>query len=150
MEKARPMQKDAGTQDDSQVVTRAGTRPSVAGTEEMFTGTVRMDPLFDPVEAAPYAVGNVTFEPGARTRWHTHPAGQRLVVVAGCGRAGTWGREPEAIRPGDVVWFPPHVKHWHGAAPTTAMTHMAFTGMKDGSNVTWMEEVDDSRYDPHQ
>ena len=97
-------------------------------------------------EAAPYSVSYVTFEPGARSFWHTHPAGQRLVVVSGSGLTGTWDGRVEEIKAGDVVWCPPDIKHWHGASPTTAMTHMALTGMKDGKNVTWMEEVSDQQY----
>ena len=132
----------AETSKEGQVITRVGTRPS--GTT--FTGNVRHDPLFSPNEAAPYSVSYVTFEPGARSFWHTHPAGQRLVVVSGAGLTGTWDGRVEEIKAGDVVWCPPDIKHWHGASPTTAMTHMALTGMKDGKNVTWMEEVSDQQY----
>ena len=127
----------AETGKEVQVITRVGTRPS---------GNVRHDPLFSPNEAAPYSVSYVTFEPGARSFWHTHPAGQRLVVVSGSGLTGTWDGRVEEIKAGDVVWCPPDIKHWHGASPTTAMTHMALTGMKDGKNVTWMEEVSDQQY----
>lgn len=128
------------------VVTRVGTRPSAVGSHATFTGNVRHDPLFSPNEAAPYSVSYVTFEPGARTFWHTHPAGQRLVVVSGSGLTGTWDGKVVEIKAGDVVWCPPDIKHWHGASPTTAMTHMALTGMKNGKNVTWMEEVSDQQY----
>lgn len=131
---------------EAQVVTRVGTRPSAVGNHATFTGNVRHDPLFSPNEAAPYSVSYVTFEPGARTFWHTHPAGQRLVVVSGSGLTGTWDGKVVEIKAGDVVWCPPDIKHWHGASPTTAMTHMALTGMKDGKNVTWMEEVSDQQY----
>lgn len=131
---------------DAQTITRAGSVPSGVGAHTTFTGNVRHDSLFKANEAAPYSVSYVTFEPGARTFWHTHPAGQRLVVVSGSGLTGTWDGKVEEIKPGDVVWCPPNVKHWHGASPTTAMTHMALTGMKDGKNVTWMEEVSDEQY----
>lgn len=131
---------------EAQVVTRVGTRPSAVGSHATFTGNVRHDPLFSPNEAAPYSVSYVTFEPGARTFWHTHPAGQRLVVVSGFGLTGTWDGKVVEIKAGDVVWCPPDIKHWHGASPTTAMTHMALTGMKDGKNVTWMEEVSEQQY----
>lgn len=131
---------------EAQVVTRVGTRPSAVGSHATFTGNVRHDPLFSPNEAAPYSVSYVTFEPGARTFWHTHPTGQRLVVVSGFGLTGTWDGKVVEIKAGDVVWCPPDIKHWHGASPTTAMTHMALTGMKNGKNVTWMEEVSDQQY----
>lgn len=131
---------------EAQVVTRVGTRPSAVGSHATFTGNVRHDPLFSPNEAAPYSVSYVTFEPGARTFWHTHPAGQRLVVVSGSGLTGTWDGKVVEIKAGDVVWCPPDIKHWHGASPTTAMTHMALTGIKNGKNVTWMEEVSDQQY----
>lgn len=131
---------------EAQVVTRVGTRPSAVGSHATFTGNVRHDSLFSPNEAAPYSVSYVTFEPGARTFWHTHPAGQRLVVVSGSGLTGTWDGKVVEIKAGDVVWCPPDIKHWHGASPTTAMTHMALTGMKNGKNVTWMEEVSDQQY----
>src|SRR5213082_1032319 len=107
-------------------IQRAGSQPSRKGPAEYFTGAVRIDPLF-PATAPARAVGaSVTFEPGARTAWHTHPLGQTLIVTAGCGWAQRWGGPIEDIRPGDVIWFPPGEKHWHGAAPTTAMTHIAF------------------------
>ena len=131
---------------EEQVITKVGTRPSAVGSHKTFTGAVRHDPLFSPNEAAPYSVSYVTFEPGARTFWHTHPAGQRLVVVSGSGLTGTWDGKVVEIKAGDTVWCPPNIKHWHGASPTTGMTHMALTGMKDGKNVTWMEEVSDQQY----
>ena len=136
----------AETDKNEQVITRVGTRPSGVGSHTTFTGTVRHDPLFSPNEAAPYSVSYVTFEPGARSFWHTHPAGQRLVVVSGSGLTGTWDGRVEEIKAGDVVWCSPDIKHWHGASPKTAMTHMALTGMKDGKNVTWMEEVSEQQY----
>ena len=127
-------------------VARAGSQASYAGPAEWFTGTVRVDPLF--VAPAPGTVSGalVTFEPGARTDWHTHPAGQMLVVTAGCGRVQQEGHAMQEIRPGDVVWCPPGIKHWHGAAPGTAMTHLAVTGTVDGRNVDWMEQVTDDQY----
>lgn len=125
---------------------RAGTRPSGKGPTDWFTGTVRIDPLFNP--AAPERVqgASVTFEPGARTNWHTHPLGQTLVVTQGVGRVQRWGGPIEEIRPGDVIWFAPGEKHWHGAAPTTAMTHMALQEVADGKVVDWLERVSDEQY----
>lgn len=127
-------------------IKRAGSQPSRKGPEEWFTGTVRIDPLVDAPEPARVAAALVTFEPGARTAWHTHPLGQTLVVTAGCGRAQREGGPVEEIRPGDVVWFAPGEKHWHGAAPTTAMSHIAIQEKHDGSPVDWMEKVSDAQY----
>lgn len=127
-------------------ITRAGTQPSGRGPAEYFTGTVRIDPLATAPEPARVAAASVTFEPGARTAWHTHPLGQTLVVVAGCGRAAREGGPVEEIRPGDVVWFAPGEKHWHGATPTTAMTHIAIHERQDGASVTWLEPVSDADY----
>jgi quercetin dioxygenase-like cupin family protein len=130
----------------AQEITRAGTQASMPGPPEFFTGRVRVDPVW-PADAHINASGGlVTFEPGARSAWHTHPAGQRLVVVAGVGLTQEWGKPVQALRPGDVVWCPPGVKHWHGAGPTTAMTHLAVTATVDGKNVTWMEKVSDEQY----
>jgi len=130
----------------SQAITRAGDQASIAGPDDWFTGRVRIDPVW-PADAHMNASGGlVTFEPGARSAWHTHPAGQRLVVVSGVGLTQEWGKPVQVMRPGDVVWCPPGVKHWHGAAPTTAMTHLAVTGTVDGKNVTWMEKVSDEQY----
>jgi quercetin dioxygenase-like cupin family protein len=127
-------------------IKRAGSSPSTKGPAEYFTGTVRVDPLF-PVTAPARAAGNaVTFEPGARTAWHTHPLGQVLIVTAGCGRAQREGGPVEEIRPGDVVVFAPGEKHWHGAAPATAMTHIAIQEALDGKAVEWMEKVSDEQY----
>ena len=127
-------------------IQRSGSQPSVKGPSDWFTGTVRIDPLF-PVTPPARAAGNtVTFEPGARTAWHTHPLGQTLIVIAGCGRVQRWDEPIEEIRPGDVVWFPPGEKHWHGAAPTTAMTHIAIQEQLDGKAVEWMEKVTDEQY----
>lgn len=129
-----------------QQITRAGEQASIAGPEPFFTGQARIDPLW-PADGHITASGAyVTFAPGARSAWHTHPAGQRLVVTAGVGLVQEWGQPVQVIRPGDVVNCPPGVKHWHGAAPTTAMTHLAVTGMKDGQNVNWMEKVSDAQY----
>jgi quercetin dioxygenase-like cupin family protein len=127
-------------------VKRTGSQPSGKGPAEYFTGTVRIDPLFQAPEPARVFGANVTFEPGARTAWHTHPLGQTLIVTAGCGRAQSWGGPIEEIRPGDVIWFPPGEKHWHGAAPTTAMTHIAVHESLDGKHITWMEHVTDEEY----
>ena len=124
----------------------AGSQPSVAGPAEWFTGTVRVDPLFHAPAPARVQGASVTFEPGARTAWHTHPLGQTLIVTAGCGRAQRLGGPVEEIRPGDVVWFAPGEKHWHGAAPTTAMTHIAIQESLDGKVVEWMEHVTGAQY----
>lgn len=127
-------------------IKRSGSQPSTKGSADYFTGTVRIDPLF-PVTAPARAAGNsVTFEPGARTAWHTHPLGQTLLVTAGYGRAQRWGGPIEELRPGDVVWFPPGEKHWHGAAPTTALTHIAIQEALDGRPVDWLEKVTDEQY----
>jgi quercetin dioxygenase-like cupin family protein len=127
-------------------IKRAGTSASTKGPAEYFTGVVRIDPLF-PVTAPARAAGNaVTFEPGARTAWHTHPLGQVLIITMGCGRAQREGGPIEEIRPGDVVVFAPGEKHWHGAAPTTAMTHIAIQEALDGKAVEWMEKVSDEQY----
>jgi quercetin dioxygenase-like cupin family protein len=130
----------------SQEITRAGVQPSSAGPSDFFTGRVRVDPVWPASEEINASGGMVTFEPGARSAWHTHPKGQRLVVMSGVGLTQEWGKPVQVIRPGDVVWCPPGVKHWHGAAPTTAMTHLAVTGAVDGSNVNWMEKVSDEQY----
>ena len=127
-------------------IQRSGSQPSGKGASEWFTGTVRIDPLF-PVTAPARAAGNaVTFEPGARTAWHTHPLGQTLVVTSGCGWVQNWGGAVQEIRPGDVVVCPPGEKHWHGAAPTTAVTHIAIQEALDGKAVDWMEKVTDEQY----
>jgi len=127
-------------------IKRSGSQPSTKGPAEYFTGTVRIDPLFQPNAPARAAGNNVTFEPGARTAWHTHPLGQTLIVTAGCGLAQTWGEPIQEIRPGDVIRFAPDEKHWHGAAPTTAMTHIAIQEQLDGKAVDWMEKVSDEQY----
>ena len=127
-------------------ITRAGSRASNKGPAEWFTGTVRIDPLLDAPAPARVAGAMVTFEPGARTAWHTHPLGQTLIMTAGFGRVQRWGGPIEDIRPGDVVWFAPGEKHWHGASPATAMTHIAIQEKLDGTAVEWMEHVSDDQY----
>jgi len=130
----------------AQQITTAGSTPSLAGPAENFTGRVRVDPVW-PADGDINASGHlVTFEPGARSAWHTHPKGQRLVVVSGVGFTQEWGKPVQELRPGDTVWCPPGVKHWHGARPANAMTHLAVTGSADGKNVEWMEKVSDAQY----
>jgi len=125
---------------------KVGSRPSGKGPEDWFTGVVRIDPLFTTVAPARGAGASVTFEPGARTAWHTHPLGQTLIVTAGCGWVQREGGPVEEIHPGDVVWFSPGERHWHGATPTTAMTHIAIQEGQDGKLVDWMEKVSDEQY----
>lgn len=133
----------ANTQMD---ISRNGTRPSAQGSAEHFTGFARVDPLFDARNPTRASAAIVTFEPGSRSAWHSHPLGQRLVVTSGLGWTQVEGGPVEELRPGDVVWCPPDVKHWHGAAPHTAMTHIAIQEAKDGKVVTWMEHVTDQQY----
>ena len=127
-------------------IKRSGSQPSGKGPSDYFTGTVRVDPLFKATEPARVVGASVTFEPGARTAWHTHPLGQTLVVTSGFGLVQHWGGRIEEIRPGDVVWFPPGEKHWHGATATTAMTHVALQEKLNGSPVDWLEHVSDEQY----
>ncbi len=127
-------------------IIRNGSRPSSKGAAAYFTGSVRVDPLIEAPAPARVRSALVTFEPGARTAWHTHPLGQTLIVTAGCGRAQRQGGPVEEIQPGDVLWFAPGEKHWHGAAPTTAMTHIAIQEHLDGAAVEWMEQVTDEEY----
>ena len=127
-------------------IKRAGSQPSGKGPSDWFTGTVRIDPLFQAPDPALVQGASVTFEPGARTAWHTHPLGQILIVTAGRGRVQREGGTIEEIRTGDVVWFEPGEKHWHGAAPTTTMTHIAIQEKLGGKNVDWMEKVTDEQY----
>lgn len=129
-----------------QQIARAGSQASVAGPEQFFTGRVRVDPVWPANEHINASGGMVTFEPGARSAWHTHPAGQRLLVVSGVGLTQEWGKPVQEIRAGDTVWCPPNVKHWHGASPTTAMSHLAVTVNLNGKNVEWMEKVSDEQY----
>jgi quercetin dioxygenase-like cupin family protein len=127
-------------------IKRTGSRPSGRGPAEYFAGSVRIDPLFQPNDPARAFGASVTFEPGARTAWHTHPLGQTLIVTAGCGWAQREGGAIEEIRPGDVIWFSPGEKHWHGATATTAMTHIAIQEQLDGKTVEWLEQVSDEQY----
>jgi quercetin dioxygenase-like cupin family protein len=127
-------------------IKHGGSQPSGKGPAEYFTGTVRIDPLFNPPEPARVAMALVTFEPGARTAWHTHPLGQTLIITAGAGWVQRDGGSVEEIRQGDTVWFPPREKHWHGATATTAMSHIAVQEKLNGSPVNWMEQVTDEQY----
>lgn len=127
-------------------IKRSGSQPSGKGPGDWFTGTVRIDPLFSAPDPARVAMALVTFEPGARTAWHTHPLGQTLIVTSGAGLAQREGGPVEEIRPGDVVWFPPGEKHWHGASPGTAMSHIAIQERLDGRAVDWLEQVSDDQY----
>jgi quercetin dioxygenase-like cupin family protein len=127
-------------------ITRCGAQASRNGPEQYFTGSVRVDPLFQAPEPARVSGGSVTFEPGARGAWHTHPLGQTLIITSGLGWVQRWGGPIEEVRPGDVVWFPPGEKHWHGATPTNAMTHIAIQESLDGRNVDWLEKVSDEQY----
>ena len=127
-------------------IKRNGSQPSAKGSAEYFTGAVRIDPLFEAPAPARVRGASVTFEPGARTAWHTHPLGQALIVTAGRGWTQCWGEAKEEIRPGDVILCPPGKKHWHGATPTTAMTHVAIQEALDGKVVDWLEKVSDEQY----
>jgi quercetin dioxygenase-like cupin family protein len=127
-------------------IKRSGSQPSGKGSTEYFTGVVRIDPLSQSPDPARVVCASVTFEPGARTAWHTHPLGQTLIVTAGSGLAQRWGGPIEEIRPGDVIWFSPGEKHWHGATATTALTHVAIQERIDGKTVDWMEHVSDEQY----
>jgi len=127
-------------------IKRSGTQPSGKGPAEYFTGTVRIDPLFNPPDPSRVAMALVTFEPGARTAWHTHPLGQTLIITAGSGWVQREGGPIENVHPGDVVWFAPNEKHWHGATATTALSHIAIQEKQNGSPVDWMEQVTDEQY----
>ena len=127
-------------------IKRNGSQPSGKGPAEWFTGTVRVDPLFQSPDPARGSGSSVTFEPGARTAWHAHPLGQTLIVTAGCGLAQGWGGAVQKIRPGDVIWFSPGEKHWHGATPTTGMTHISIVEQLEGKSADWMEKVSDEDY----
>lgn len=127
-------------------VTHPGSRPSTLGSAENFTGRVRVDSPFKGSDPARISGATVTFEPGARTAWHTHPLGQTLIVTAGVGLVQEWGGSVQEIRPGDIVWIPPGVKHWHGASPTVGMNHIAFSEALDGKTVEWMEKVSGEQY----
>lgn len=130
----------------SVVVSQGGSRPSIKGPEANFTGSVTIDPLYSNNEQTSNTGSHVTFDPGARSAWHTHPAGQILIITTGTGWFQEEGGEKRIIRPGDVIWSSPGVKHWHGATATTGVGHIAITNMKDGKNVTWMEKVSDQQY----
>ena len=127
-------------------IKRNGSQASLKGSAEYFTGNVRVDPLVEASEPARVRAASVTFEPGARSAWHTHPLGQALVVTSGCGYVQSWGSPVRVIRPGDVVWCPPDEKHWHGAAANTAVTHIAIQEALNGKVVEWMEKVTDEQY----
>ena len=130
-------------------IKRNGSQPSTKGQADHFTGNVRIDPLFQPTDPTRASGASVTFEPGARTAWHTHLLGQTLIVTSGCGQVQNWGGRIEEIRPGDVVWCPPGEKHWHGAAPTTAMTHISVVEQLEGRSADWLEHVSDEQYQAH-
>jgi len=127
-------------------IRRSGSRTSTTGSAEHFTGTVRIDPLFEAPEPARVRSASVTFEPGARTAWHTHPLGQTLIVTSGVGWTQCWGEPKQEIRAGDVIWCPPNHKHWHGATPTATMTHIAVQEALSGKVVDWVEKVTDEQY----
>jgi len=142
-----PAENDSTTgRNGTMEIKRNGSRPSGKGPEAWFTCTVRVDPMFQVGDPTRLSGGQVTFEPGARTMWHTHPLGQTLIVTSGLGWVQCEGGQTEEIRPGDVIWFPPGEKHWHGATATTAMTHIAITESLNGKNVDWMEKVSDAQY----
>lgn len=128
------------------IITRVGSQKSSKGPSETFTGAVRRDPLFQPPSPSKLAGSSVTFEPAARTAWHTHPVGQILIVTAGCGWVQSWAKPKQEVRPGDVVWFDPGEKHWHGATATTGMTHIAIVETLNGETADWMEHVTDEQY----
>lgn len=131
---------------DSVTILKAGSQASLAGSSETFTGQVRIDSLFNTADPARIGGGVVTFQPGARTAWHTHPLGQTLIVTQGVGRVQEEGGEILEIRPGDIVWIPPAIKHWHGASPYEGMTHLALAEALDGKTVTWLEQVTETQY----
>jgi quercetin dioxygenase-like cupin family protein len=147
---AIPFAGTAEPRSTAQTITRTGTQPPTSGSADHFTGQVRVEPLFPANDAIRASGAYVTFQPGAHSTWHTHPAGQRLVVTSGVGLVQEWGKPMQEIHPGDVVVCPPGVKHWHGAAPTSAMTHLAITGAVDGKSVDWMEKVSDAPYNAHE
>ena len=138
----------AQDRDKAMQITRGGSQASRPGPPEYFTGAVRIDPLFPVHEPSRVSAGSVTFEPGARTAWHTHPLGQTLIITSGLGWVRHEGGPIEEVRSGDVVWFPPGLKHWHGATPATVMTHIAIQETQNGKNVDWMEKVSDEQYRP--
>jgi len=127
-------------------IRRAGSQPAARGPSDYFTGTVRVDPMFPATAPSRVSGGHVTFEPGARSNWHTHPLGQTLIITSGLGWVQREGGPIEEVRPGDIIWFPPGLKHWHGAAPATALTHIAIQEALDGRSVDWLEKVSDEQY----
>jgi quercetin dioxygenase-like cupin family protein len=135
-----------GSANQSQTIVRAGSQLSSKGPADFFTGNVKVTPIFPANASTPVSGASVSFEPGARSAWHTHPSGQHLIVTAGTGWTQVWGGPVTEIRKGDVVWCPPGVKHWHGASPKSALTHIALTGTVDGKNVEWLEKVSDEQY----
>lgn len=137
---------EAAERKETQQIVRAGSQAPSAGPDANFTGQVKVEMLWPNNERIQASGAYVTFEPGARSAWHTHPSGQRLLVTAGTGLVQEWGKEVVEIHAGDTVWCPPAVKHWHGAAPGTRMTHLAVTGMADGKGVEWLEKVSDEQY----
>ncbi len=141
LSQAQPLERNIVMQ-----IRRAGSQPSAKGPADYFTGTVRVDPMFPAAAPSRVSGGHVTFEPGARSNWHTHPLGQTLIITSGLGWVQREGGSIEEVRPGDTVWFPPGLKHWHGASPTTAMTHIAIQEALDGKNVDWLEPVNDGQY----
>jgi quercetin dioxygenase-like cupin family protein len=143
---AAALPKNTKPKENHMEIKRVGSQASIKGPSEWFTGTVRIDPLFTAPDPALVASASVTFEPGARTAWHTHPLGQTLIVTAGCGWVQREAGPVEEIHPGDVVWIPPYEKHWHGATPSAALTHIAIQERKDGKMVDWMEHVTDQQY----
>jgi quercetin dioxygenase-like cupin family protein len=143
---AQTVPAEARSRDMDIDIKRNGSRPSAKGSPDWFTGSVRVDPLFQAPDPARVGAGQVTFEPGARTNWHTHPLGQTLIITAGLGWVQREGGPIEEVRPGDIVWFPPGLKHWHGATATTAMTHIAIQESLGGKNVDWLEKVSDEQY----
>lgn len=136
----------AFAQEPAQSISRSESRPQIDAPAQYFTGRARITPQFDANALAPVTGGFVTFEPGARSAWHTHPTGQRLLITSGVGRTQAWGGPVVEVHAGDVIWCPPGVKHWHGASPTQPMTHLALSGTVDGKNVVWMEKVTDAQY----
>lgn len=141
LSQAQPLERNTVMQ-----IRRAGSQPSGKGPADYFTGMVRVDPMFPATAPSRVSGGHVTFEPGARSNWHTHPLGQTLIITSGLGWVQREGGPIEEVRPGDTVWFPPGLKHWHGASPTTAMTHIAIQEALDGKNVDWLEPVNDEQY----
>ncbi|GAB1106368.1 MAG: cupin domain-containing protein [Shewanella algae] len=130
-----------------QSISESGSRSSIAGPEQFFTGAARIDPLFPATDEINASAAYVTFEPGTRTAWHIHPKGQQIIVTQGVGYTQEWGKPRQQIKPGDVIWCPAGIKHWHGAAPKTAMTHLVVTGQdNEGRNVSWLEQVSDEQY----